>query len=94
LRAELERVLDDRLGAFQPMVNIDGPLIAQAVDIPAIAVPHGAASDRSQQQENGCHAADATGKMKPALEQRRRSARVKKSGGEFGRFQLNRQAKF
>jgi hypothetical protein len=50
----LKRVLDRGLARFEAMVDIHGPLVAVAVEIPPLAVEEGAAASRQKHGESGC----------------------------------------
>ena len=96
--ADLERVLDDRLALIEPIVDVDGAVVAIVVGVPPVAV-HQFTTARKQREEHGCREGEAASKMEASEVHGRTRRRDKKYyaaevAAEFDELPLNRQAVF
>jgi hypothetical protein len=64
-----ERVFDDRFVARQTLIDVHGPLVAQAVEGPAVSLPARAATGQSQQEEEGYQSPSAIARWSRPTEQ-------------------------
>ena len=59
----IERVLTNRQRFIQPPVDIGGPLIAVALEVPCFLVKQGAPTDKRERSNDGCQSEKAAAKM-------------------------------
>jgi len=61
-----KRIIDDGAGLVKAFVDVDGPVVAVAVEAPDVLVPKRATAEGGQKKGGDCQTADAARKIGPA----------------------------